>query len=124
MESLLRKPRKKQVLMETVQEGNALAPTRKSRANRSQGGQGRKPLRNFKPKTGGSIIEPMDWMVADPVTVPKKRGPRKKATPATQSEAADDTGPHGCTNVIPDLNEVPMVMDSPHPLLRRSKKGS
>lgn len=121
-ESLLWKLRKKQVLMETVQEGNTLAPTRKARANRSQGGQGRKPPRTFKPKTGGSIIEPMDWMVADPITVPKKRGPRKKATLATQSEAADDTGPHGCTNVIPDLNEVPMVMDSPPPPAKAVKK--
>lgn len=27
-----------------------------------------------------------------------------------------------CTNPIPDLNEVPLVIDSPHPLLRPSRK--
>jgi hypothetical protein len=83
-ESLLRKPRKKQVLMETVQEGNTLAPTRRARAKRNQGGQGRKPPRVFKQQTGGSIMK--------------------------------------CTNPTPDLNEIPLVMDSPHPLLRPSRK--
>jgi hypothetical protein len=83
--SLLRKPRKKQVLMVPVQEGNTLAPTRRARAKRNQGGQGRKPPRVFKQQTGGSIMK--------------------------------------CTNPTPDLNEIPLVMDSPHPLLRLSRKG-
>ena len=83
-ESLLRKPRKKQVLMVPVQEGNTLAPTRRARAKRTQGGQGRKPPRVFKPKTGGSIME--------------------------------------CTNPIPDLNEIPLVMDSPPPPAKAVKK--
>ena len=121
-ESLRKKPRKKATVPVAVQEGNALAPTRKARAKRTDGGQARKAPRRFKAKPGGTIIDAMDWMAGEPAKPPMKRGSRKKKiTPTNQVASTGPDSQKGCL-LIPDLNELPSPHESPSPPVKTVRK--
>lgn len=115
-EELLPKPKMKPCTPELQPEGNALAPTRKARAKRSNAGEGRKPPRKFKSKTASGGMDAMDWMVEDPTPLPTKGRPRKKKVVAPKkkkdSEGCVPMQTAGTCYGIPDLNEVPAVEDS------------
>ncbi len=115
-EELLPKPKMKPCTPELQPEGNALAPTRKARAKRSNAGEGRKPPRKFKSKTASGGMDAMDWMVEDPTPLPTKGRPRKKKIVAPKkkkdSEGCVPMQTAGTCYGIPDLNEVPAVEDS------------
>lgn len=93
---LLPKPKKKPHAPDAVPEGNVLAPTKKARAKRAKGPNGRKPPRKFK-STGGvtfsipdlNELPTIDDPLPEPAKIVKKRQPRKKLLP----EPAGSDGP-------------------------------
>lgn len=121
-EELLPKPRKKPRTPDCVPEGNAIAPTRKARARRVKNLEGRKPPRRFKSKTPACGVDAMDWMLADPASMPKKRRSRKTKVDCCVQQSRDITADAVHPPQIPDLNEMPLTEEAPASLVVHAKR--
>lgn len=117
-EDLLPKPKKKPRAPDAVPEGNVLAPTRKARAKRAKGPNGRKPPRKFKSIGGVTLSIPdlnelpsIDDPLPEPAKIVKKRQPRKKLLPepAGSDSAAPMVSVTGIDISTKTINKRPIL---------------